>query len=299
MKQLSIIIVNYNSLSFVQDCLNSLYAKKGIPESWEVIIVDNASKEKFKDQWIKDSSLPAQTGIQVIRNTENVGFAKANNQAIKKTQGKYVLLLNPDTIVSQEALKHLIEFMEQHGKAGIVTPKVVLPMGGIDDASHRGFPTPWRSFCYFSGLSALFPKSMLLNGYHLGYQNMDKPHQIEACVGACMLVRRTIGEQVGWLDEDYFWYGEDLDFCYKVHQAGHQIWYMPDVSILHFKGVTSGIKKDSQNITTADKSTRRKAQAARFQAMRIFYNKHYKNKYPTIVTSFVNAGISLLSKLYT
>ena len=292
MKQLSIIIVNYNSLSFVQDCLDSLYGGKGIPTSWEVIVVDNASQEKFKVQSSKFKD------IRIIESEKNVGFARANNHAIKKSQGKYILLLNPDTIVSQEAFKHLVEFMDKHEKVGIVTPKVMLPMGGIDDASHRGFPTPWRAFCYFSGLSKLFPQSQFLNGYHLGYQHMDKAHQIEACVGACMLVRREVGEQINWLDEDYFWYGEDLDFCYRVKELSYEVWYVPEVSILHFKGVTSGIKKSSESITTATRETRQKAQIARFAAMRIFYNKHYTKKYSSFITFLVNAGISSLEKWY-
>jgi len=127
---------------------------------------------------------------------------------------------------------------------------------------------------------------------------MDKAHQIEACVGACMLVRREVGEQINWLDEDYFWYGEDLDFCYRVKELSYEVWYVPEVSILHFKGVTSGIKKSSESITTATRETRQKAQIARFAAMRIFYNKHYTKKYSSFITFLVNAGISSLEKWY-
>ncbi|MDD5600060.1 MAG: glycosyltransferase, partial [Victivallaceae bacterium] len=171
--------------------------------------------------------------------------------------------------------------------------RVTLPSGEIDDASHRGFPTPWNALCYFSGLSALFPLSDFFNGYHLGYRDMNTVHEIDACTGAFMMIRSFVGEKLGWLDEDYFWYGEDLDFCYRVKQAGYPAYYVPDVSITHFKGIASGIKKHSQSQSTADTKTKKRAQEARFAVMRLFYEKHYKEKYPLIIGLLVNWGISL------
>ncbi len=294
MKQLSIIIVNYNSALYLYKCLESLRGKKSIPSNWEIIIVDNGSDEALSTTRIVEL---VPTAI-VLKNTENIGFSRANNQAIARSTGKYVLLLNPDTVVTQEAFVYLLEFMDKNEKIGITTPKVLLASGQIDDASHRGFPTPWRAFCYFTGLSSLFPNSSVLNGYHLGYQNLDKAHEIDACVGACMLIRRTVGEAVNFLDEDYFWYGEDLDFCFKVKEAGYQVWYVPEVAITHHKGVTSGIKKHTAGVSTASAKTKRNAQIARFDAMRTFYRKHYRDKYPIVVTRLVDIGIGLLEVLY-
>lgn len=295
--KLSIIIVNYNSAVFLDQCLESLSSPDGIPSDWEVIIVDNASKESIEYQ-VSRVKEKTKSNILLIENEKNVGFATANNQGIKKSIGEYVLLLNPDTVVSQKTFQHLIDFIEKNEKAGVVTPKVLLANGELDDASHRGFPTPWRAFCYFSGLSSLFPSNLFFNGYHLGYRNMDTAHQIESCVGACMLIRRKVGDQVDWLDEDYFWYGEDLDFCYRVKEKGYEVWYVPEVSITHYKGVTSGIKKHSENVSTADAETRKNAQRARFEAMEIFYRKHYQKKYPSFITFMVNKGINLLKRLF-
>ncbi|EKD68259.1 MAG: Glycosyl transferase family 2 [uncultured bacterium] len=288
MKKLSIIIVNYNTEQFLEKCLDSLGK---IPNDWEVIVVDNGSRNRFK---IKDLGYK----IKTIYSKTNMGFAKANNRGIRESSGKFILLLNPDTIVSQDAINRVVDYLESHTDVGVATCRAELLSGAIDDASHRGFPTPWNALCHFTGLGTLFPKSVLLNGYHLGYQRMDRIHEIDACAGAFMMVRREAGDKVGWLDEDYFWYGEDLDFCYRIKQHGFKIMYIPNVSITHYKGVASGIKKHSQYISTADSQITKRAQQARFDVMRIFYEKHYKNKYPRFVTFLVNMGISMLKKWY-
>lgn len=285
MKELSIVIINYNTSDYVSGLLNSLSTSSDkLPDNWEVVIVDNASTEKVTIP--HDNRL-----VRLIHNPMNVGFARANNQAIKASTGKYVLLLNPDTIVSRDALSSMVSFLKHHEKAGVATCRIELPDGSLDDASHRGFPTPWRAFCYFSGLSKLFPQSMWFNGYHLGYQQMDRPHEIESCVGAFMMAKRDVGNEVGWLDEDFFWYGEDIDFCYRVKEKGWQVWYVPNVSIVHYKGISSGIKKHSVSISTASKETKRKSQKARFEAMELFYQKHYRRNYSWIVNQLVRFGI--------
>lgn len=288
MKKLSIIIVNYNSAEYLQKCLRSIFQEKSeFLKEVEIIVIDNASKERLPDfrSVFKE--------IIFIQNNKNLGFAKANNYGIKKSKGKYILLLNPDTLVSAKTLKHIVDFMDQNSEVGIATAKINLPNGNIDDASHRGFPTPWNAFCYFSGLAKIFPKSTFFNGYHLGYQNMNKVHEIDSCVGAFMIIRRKAGEEINWLDEDYFWYGEDLDFCYRIKQKNWKIMYIPQVSIIHFKGISSGIKKHSETLSKADEETKKRAQQARFEAMKIFYKKHYIKKYPSIVTSFILTGIKI------
>lgn len=285
--KLSIIIVNYNTTKFLETCLASLQdvidAKRH-----EVIVVDNAS--------LKDPSLMIKKRfpfVIFIQNKENLGFAKANNIGVKQSKGEYVLFLNPDTVVPKDVLPAMLSFIETHKDAGAATCRVELPGGALDDASHRGFPTPWNAFCYFFGLSRIFPRSRIFAGYNLGWKNLSKVHEIDACAGAFMLVRREGGEQVGWWDEDYFWYGEDLDFCYILKEKGWKIFFVPTVSIFHYKGVSGGIKSISKDITTATKETKIHATKARFEAMRIFYKKYYMEKYPFFITRLIMLGIDV------
>ena len=220
-------------------------------------------------------------------------MSEDNAFVIDKFVANYILLLNPDTLVFPETLNVMYKYMEEHPGVAVATCKVVLAEGVLDDACHRGFPTPWNAFCQFSGLSLLLPDSRLFNGYHLGYQNMDEIHEIDSCTGAFMFIRKRVGELAGWLDEDYFWYGEDLDFCFKVKKQGGKVMYVPETKIIHYKGISSGIKKHSQNKSLADKRTQILATHARFQVMRIFYQKHYQGKYPDWLTRIVFAGIRI------
>ncbi len=287
MVDLSIVIVSYNTKDFLIKCIQSI-EETGKDFNYEIIVADNASsdgsvelvKEKFKE-------------VIVIANKGNLGFSKANNLGVKKASGRYVLFLNADTVVYPNTLKYMINFMDSQKQAGAATCELKMPNGKIDDASHRGFPTPWNAFCHFSGLSKIFPKTHLFGGYNLTYLDFDKTHEIDALAGAFMLVRRSAGEEADWWDEDYFFYGEDLDFCFMLKQKGRKIYYVPEVSILHYKGVSGGIKKHSQNLTTASSNTKKRATYERFRAMRLFYKKHYEQKYPWIVTRLVYAGISL------
>jgi GT2 family glycosyltransferase len=271
--------------------LESIY-KNTKDLSFEVVVVDNNSKDGSPEMVSKNFK-----DVILVENKENLGFSKANNIGIKKTTGRYVLFLNSDTLVYKDTLKVMIEFMDENKNVGASTCKLVLPNGGIDDASHRGFPTPWNSFAHFSGLSKLFPKTKLFVGYNQTYLDFDKTHEIDALAGAFMLVRRSAGEQVNWWDEDYFFYGEDLDFCYMLKKSGWKIYYVPKVSIFHYKGVSGGLKKISKDLTTADDSTKTKASKERFKAMRIFYKKHYEKSYPLLVTKLVYLGIWLKQKL--
>ncbi len=286
--EVSIVIVSYNTRQILSECIESI--EKNIGNiSYEVIVVDNASTDDTV-AYLKKSSFK---NLKVIANTENEGFSKANNRGVSHAIGKYILFLNSDTVVYETTIEGMIAFMDEHKSVGAATCYLVMPNGKLDDASHRGFPTPWNSFAHFSGIAKLFPKSRLFGGYNLGYKNLSKPHEIDALAGAFMLVRREAGEAVGWWDEDYFWYGEDIDFCYRLKQKKWKIYFVPQYKILHYKGVSGGIKKGSQKITKASKETKRKATHARFDAMRIFYQKHYTHKYPKVVTSLVLSGIGL------
>ncbi len=285
---LSIVIVNFNTYYFLKHCLDSIYSTVPKSINFETIVIDNASS---------DNSIPKikknYPQIRILVNKKNIGFAKANNQAIKIARGDFILFLNPDTVVFRNSIYTVLKFMQRQKDAGIATCKVELPGGSIDDASHRGFPTPWNALCQFTGLASLFPQSSFFNGYHLGYRNLNKIHEIDSCAGAFMMVRKTAGDKIKWFDEDYFWYGEDLDFCYRLKKAGWKIFYIPQVKILHYKGVASGIKKHSRRFSSADKKTQILATKARFDVMEIFYKKHYVRKYPYCLTKLVLMGIKV------
>jgi GT2 family glycosyltransferase len=288
MKELSIIIVSYNTRDFLAECLESIRDNVSKDISYEVLVVDNAStddsvaytKKHFPD-------------VKIIATNENLGFSKANNLGVAKSSGRYVLFLNPDTVIHKGALEYMVKFMDVTRGAGAATCYLEMINGKLDDASHRGFPTPWNALCHFSGLAKVFPKSTLFNGYNLGWQDLKKTHEIDALAGAFMLVRHEAGEQVGWWDERYFFYGEDLDFCYQLKKKGWHIYFVPDVKIIHYKGVSGGIKKHSQHISTATKETKVRATLARFEAMKIFYKKNYMKQYPRFVTWLVFKGITL------
>lgn len=292
-KKLSIIIINFNSYHLLENCLQSLSKSTLAKNLYEVFVVDNNSREKEADM-IK-RTFP---WVRVFEKRENEGFAKANNTAIKDVSGECVLLLNPDTVVSPETLAKVLKTMQSHPDAGIVTCKVVLRDGTLDDACHRGFPTPWNALCHFIGVGKLFAHSLTLNGYHLGYKNMDHLHTIDSCCGAFMLVRKSAGDQVGWLDEDYFWYGEDIDFCFRVKRSGWNILFDPSCTVVHLKGASSGIKNHSISFSKADRQTQLLATKMRFNVMKIFYEKHYKKTYPSIIKNIVFFTVDM-KKIFT
>lgn len=287
---LSIVILNYNSKDFTLGCIDSIkkYYKDSLADKkYEIFVVDNASIDGSRQVFenIKD--------VAFIYNSKNLGFSKGNNTAIRKTKGRYVLFLNPDTIIYKDTLSKMVDFMDSHKKAGAATCKLLMGNGKVDGATHRGFPTPWNSLMFFSGLSKLFPKSKIFNGYQMGWLDMDKTHEIDALAGAFMMVRRKAGDEAGWWDEDYFFYGEDLDFCYSLKEKGWKIYYVAQASAFHHKGVSGGIRKESKGITTADKETKILATNWRYRAMEIFYDKHYKDKYPFFVNWIIKKTIEL------
>lgn len=297
MKQLklSIIVVNYNTKNFLDRCVQSILENSISQKKYEIIVVDNASEDQTVQVLSKKYAQ-----INWIALKENLGFAKANNIGIRKSsKSDYIFFLNPDTILEVKALEKLLFYANQNLQVGIVSPFVKLPSGVIDDACHRGFPTPWNALMHFTGLGKVFPSSTFFNGYHLGYRGLDRIHEIDACAGAAMLVRYKCGEEIGWWDQDFFWYGEDLDFCYRAQKAGWKIIFYPHTKVLHYKGVSGGIKKESKDLTRADSKVRKRAQKARFAAMRIFYQKHYAAKYPRLVKWGVLRGISFFERLLT
>ena len=228
--QLSVIIVNYNVEFFLEQCLNSVYsALKEI--DGEVYVVDNNSidgslkmvREKFPD-------------VILIANKDNVGFSRANNQALKKAIGKYHLLLNPDTIVEEDTFKEVIQFMDEHPDAGGLGVKMIDGKGNFLPESKRGLPTPKDAFFKIFGLSRLFPKSKRFGRYHLSFLDKDEIHEIEILSGAFMLMREEALDKVGLLDEDFFMYGEDIDLSYRIVLGGYKNYYFPKTRIIHYKG---------------------------------------------------------------
>jgi len=291
MIDLSIVILSFNTKEFLEKCLKSIKNSDLGKYKIEIIIVDNNSsddsvkmvKEQFKN-------------INIVENAKNYGFAKGNNIGIKKAKGRYILFLNPDTEVSKSALKTVLDFLEENKDVGAATVKLVDPQGVLDEPSHRGFPTPWNSISHFLGLEKVFPKSKLFSGYTMGWlKNSKNPHEVDSISGASFCVRREAGEEVGWWDEDYFWYGEDIDFCYRLKKAGYKIYFIPDSSILHYRGAASGIVKRTSQISTASKESKIRSAKASTAAMEIFYKKHYENTYPAFIKWIVLGGIKLLS----
>lgn len=278
-KNLSIVIVNYNSGEFLLWCLNSLEKiKKEL--SFDVWIIDNASEDNsFQKAKLKFPK------FRYIENKENMGFAKANNIVLKQIKTEYILLLNPDCQLKLGTLSYMLKFMDDHPEVGVSTCKVEKGDGSIDLASHRGFPTPLASLLYF-----VFNNDSL---YHLTNQNMEVVHEVDAISGAFFLTRKSVLDIAGLFDEDYFLYGEDLDLCYRVKKKGFKIMYVPEVKIIHYKGIASGIKKHSQHLTTSNIESRKKALDSFYKTMEIFYQKHLASNYPFFINWLVYLGINL------
>jgi len=290
---LSIIILNYNSRDYLQKCLKSISQSDIGNYKYEVIIVDNNST----DDSIKLAKTVKSPNFIFLELKDNLGFAHGNNQGVKiiNPNTKYVLFLNPDTIVESNTLKNMIEFFDNNDNVDAATCYITLALTGkMQPECHRGFPTPWRSFCYFSGISKLFPKSKIFNGYFLGNLDTTKVHPIEACVGAFLMVKKSVGQEIGWWNEKYFFYGEDLDFCYQLKQKHFNLYFNPNCKITHFQGVSSGLITKSQHLSQATRETRLKVAKASTDAMRIFYQENLFPKYSFITKILVMFGIKLL-----
>ena len=287
--RLSIIIINYNTGALLKQCLESLGHGRWDKGDGEIIMVDNGSTDGSVE-WLKQLGVKEKNHgqrekkfppvhipypISLILNKENLGFAKANNQALKQARGKYILFLNSDTIVPKRTIPELITHLEKNSGVGVVTPKLKLRSGKIDPDCHRGFPTPWAAFCYFTGLEKLIPRSKIFGQYHQTGKDLNAIHEIDACCGAFLLTRKKILEKVGGFDESYFFYGEDLDFCFRIKQKGWKVIYYPKVSVIHYKGASSNLRKESKDIAKTSRSVRIKVAGASAQAMEIFYNKFY------------------------
>lgn len=271
---LSILIVNYNTRQLTLDCLRSVYDSETV-YSYEVIVVDNASRDGSVEAI--QAEYPE---VVLIANQENTGFAKANNQGMAIAKGRYVLLLNSDTVVQPDTFQIMVSYMDEHPELGASGCKVILPDGSLDKACRRGFPTPSASFYYAFGFSKLFPNHPRFNQYQLGFLDPNETYPVDCLVGAFMLVRQETIRQVGGLDETFFMYGEDVDWCYRIKQAGYGIHYHPATYIVHYKGASS----------------RRKPFKIIYEfhrAMWVFHRKHYVRNYSWVTNAAVYCGIAL------
>ena len=260
--KLSVIIVNYNVKYYLDQCIRSvLRAFVLMHTPAEIIVVDNHSADgsvDYLEQRYPQKLFPM---VRFVRSAHNLGFARANNIAIRQSRGEYVLLLNPDTIVGEDALKASVDFMDVHEDAGAVGVRMLGAQGRRAMESRRGLPTPMVSFFKMLGFCNRWPHHRLFGKYYMGYLPWDEPCQIEVVSGAYCMLRRKALDEVGLLDEDFFMYGEDIDLSYRVLKGGYHNYYMP-VDILHYKGEST------------QKSSFRYVHVF-YEAMLIFFRKHY------------------------
>ncbi len=270
--KLSVIIVNYNVRHFLEQCLHAaLKASEGM--ECELFVVDNASvdgscpmvREKFPE-------------VTLIENNRNVGYSAANNQAVRRSTGEFVLLLNPDTVVEEDTFSRVVAFMEEHPDAGGLGVKMIDGKGRFLPESKRGLPTPWVAFYKIFGLSKLFPRSRKFGKYHLSYLDENSTSPVDVLCGAFMLLRRETLVKTGLLDEAFFMYGEDIDLSYRILQQGYKNYYFPGTTIIHYKGEST--KKDSINYVRIF-----------YSAMVIFARKHFSSGNARVFSLLIHLAV--------
>jgi O-antigen biosynthesis protein len=280
---LSVIIVNYNVKYFLEQCLHAVY--RATQKIWaEVIVVDNNSADG--SERMVEERFPQ---VTFIANTDNLGFAKANNQAISRASGRYILLLNPDTVVQEDTFSKCLGYMDIHHDVGCLGVKMIDGTGKFLPESKRALPTPATAFYKVFGLAALFPRSRRFGRYHLGYLDPDEIHDVDVISGAFMFIRKTALEKTGLLDEGFFMYGEDIDISYRFKLAGYRNVYFPLTTIIHYKGEST--RKSSINYIIVF-----------YRAMIIFARKHFSRNSVRFYIFFIHlaiylrAGFSILTR---
>ena len=271
---LSVIVVNFHTKDKLRGCLRSVFASK-TNFSYEIRVVDNASSDG-SGEMVK-AEFPR---VNLIENKENVGFAKANNQALRQAQGRYFLLLNSDVEVSGDSFDKMLSYMDNNSMVGASGCRVLKADGTLDKACRRSFPHPVNSFFRLTGLSFLFPRSRTVSSYNLTYLPEDQVAEVDSVMGAFLLIRSDVVDRIGLLDEQFFMYGEDLDWCFRVKAAGYKVMYVPVTNVVHHKGSSS-------------RKLPQKALYEFHRAMQIFYDKHYRANYNFFLNWPVYAGIWL------
>jgi hypothetical protein len=291
---LAIVIVNYNTSALLRDCLQSVFASSG-DLATGVCVVDNASPDDSVAVTRRD--FPQ---VRLIANQANVGYPAANNQGLRHfgfraeaaspgpaggvaALPRFALLLNPDTVLPPGALAQMVAFLEKHPEAGVAGPKLVRLDGTLDKACYRSFPTPDSSLWHLLQLDRAFPRSPRFGRYNLTFMDPDQVAKVDAVVGAFMMVRREAIAQAGLLDEQFFMYGEDLDWAKRITDAGWEVWYNPRVQVTHIKAAAS---RHSY-----------KARVEFYRAMDIFYRKHYRAETPFYLDWAIRGGVSVFGGL--
>ena len=280
--KISVVIVNYNVKYYVGQCIDSVRrALQGIDS--EIIVVDNHSRDGSVDYLSKIE------GVRIIESGHNLGFSKANNIAIRQSTAEYVLMLNPDTIVAEDAIRMIIDFADSHPQAGGIGVRMHNDWGTTARESRRGLPSPMTSFYKIIGLSKRLPLHRKYGRYYMGWLPWDSPSRIEVVSGACFLVRRKALDEVGLMDEDYFMYGEDIDLSYRLLKSGWENWFVP-ADIIHYKGEST--QKTSFNYVHVF-----------YNAMLIFMRKHYSHLswliiWPLQIAVYFIALLALMATLF-
>jgi GT2 family glycosyltransferase len=283
MSDLHIIIVSYNCWPWLKQTLSTLkeFYLDTTKAKVTVEVVDNHSSDETPQllgktfPWVEAEFLP-----------ENLGFAKGNNHALRKVDAKYVMLCNADVqFHANSNLDILLQYLDDHPRVGVVTPRLELSNGQIDMACHRGEPTPWRALTYFAGLEKLLPSQPLFSGYHLLHQDLETTHTIEACSGAAMIIRTSILEKVGLLDERFFMYAEDLDWCRRIREHGWEIVYLPEVQITHHK--------NKSGIDHADTQLSQTTSSHFYDTMIQYFEKHYRAWYHQPLRWLIGLAIAI------
>ncbi len=280
--KLSIITVTYNVESVLDGYLKSLeQSEVGLGLlAGEVLVVDNASEDNTVAQ-LKKSAVP----IKIICSKENLGFSAANNLGLKEACGENLLFLNPDTEFKAGVLTTLLEYLDAHEEVGAVTPRVLLPDGQDDLNTRRNFPTPLSALQHFLHLPG--------SDYYITKEPTQE-QAVPAIGGAFLMAKQAVVTKVGSWDEDFFLYGEDLDYCYRINEAGYKIMYVPAVQITHLGGVSTGIKKSGERWSKASKKQKRAMAKYSVEAMALFYQKHLANKHNLIINALVAFGFRVL-----
>lgn len=276
--RLSVIIVNYNVKYFLEQCLYSVQ-KACVGLEAEIIVVDNCSTDGSRE-FLE----PVFPGVKFIWNSNNEGFAKANNRAIAVAKGEYILFLNPDTLVPEDCFEKSIQFLQSQQKAGALGIKMIDGSGRFLKESKRAFPSPLTSLYKLSGLSVLFPRSKTFARYHLGHLSADENHEVDVLAGAFMMMPQNILKEIGNFDETFFMYGEDVDLSYRIQKAGYRNFYFAESSIIHFKGEST--KRGSMNYVRMF-----------YMAMSLFVKKHYSGSKARLFTFLVQVGILIRASL--
>ena len=267
MQDLGIVIVNWNTRGLLQRCLETVFDSEG-DMTFRTVVVDNASDDDSAAMVTRE--FPQ---VELIANRENVGYPRGNNIGLRHLgfrgvgdvdpeAPRYALLLNPDTELPRDALYQMLSFMDSRPDVGVAGPKLILSDGSLDKACRRGFPTPMVSFYHYSGMAKIFPRHRRFGRYNMTFADEDQELEVDSVVGAYMQVRKQAIERAGLMDESFFMYGEDLDWAFRVKQAGYKVWYYPAVTVHHVKRAASS------------KSAR--AQFEFWRAMLIFYRKHFR-----------------------